>query len=653
MPVIQQNIPLLYYLMKSYSVRRNAFLLGKCYVKFSVNEVACILGLPNRGREFHFQRSPLSKYKHNDLVQEIDSLTIEEASPTLELRRVNALVRYVLAVLLFPLKGLKVPTCILEIQGLDDFGAVNWPMAIHSFLHSHFARMSDVAAREEMTNLGYLEGCSVILVVWFFEHTKLAAPISEMAVPRLHRWSPKISISATQCSELQVKLSKPDNVRRALVYISVEEQDLLGEEEEVDSSDFEEENRRLKKEIKEREEAKEIKEKRDRVKKLKEKRVREKKKMEEEERKREVVKEMKEEKRVREKKKREEEEKKREERFKGYVDDLKHFIQGKFDALAALFREGRPSASLLQTPPSSPPRSSPKEEALKEEEDEKALITYLTKTQTKKFTPVKGRQKKRKGDNLGHHSQAITKYPGRDHLSPQHRDVIDFVLSRYPDRDSIVIERGNIFISRVSLLDILGTEWVCSSHIDAYAYVLNSLIERDGNNMLRFLFVSSNHAYYKRCGKISRRLVDHITHDSFGGAEAIMIPCHVASHWVLLVGNLKGKYWDFYDSLPNPMHRSSLQENIRFLHEDRAEVLPGDIIDWPIHTVEGLPTQDNGNDCGIFVMKYMEASLGKDRVDWTRHTSWVKEMPRIRAEIVATLLQTFQTSLLTENGFCV
>ncbi|KAK8951296.1 putative ubiquitin-like-specific protease 1B [Platanthera zijinensis] len=112
-----------------------------------------------------------------------------------------------------------------------------------------------------------------------------------------------------------------------------------------------------------------------------------------------------------------------------------------------------------------------------------------------------------------------------------------------------------------------------------------------------------------------------------------MIPCHVASHWVLLVGNLKGKYWDFYDSLPNPMHRSSLRENIRFLHGDRAEVLPGDIIDWPIHTVEGLPTQDNGNDCGIFVMKYMEASLGKDRVDWTRHTSWAKEMPRIRAEI--------------------
>ncbi|KAK8958966.1 hypothetical protein KSP40_PGU016017 [Platanthera guangdongensis] len=41
-----------------------------------------------------------------------------------------------------------------------------------------------------------------------------------------------------------------------------------------------------------------------------------------------------------------------------------------------------------------------------------------------------------------------------------------------------------------------------------------------------------------------------------------MIPCHIASHWVLLVGNLKGRYWDFYDSLPNPMHMTSLRENV-------------------------------------------------------------------------------------------
>lgn len=162
MPTIQQNIPLLYYILRSYSPKRNGFLLGNFYVKLTVNQVACILGLPNRGREFHFERTPLSNFKHKDLVQELADLTVEESSPTLELRRINSLIKYVLAVLFFPLKGLKVPTCLVDFQGLEEFGDVNWPKAIHNFLHSHFAPMSQA---EEGTNLGYLEGCSIVLVV--------------------------------------------------------------------------------------------------------------------------------------------------------------------------------------------------------------------------------------------------------------------------------------------------------------------------------------------------------------------------------------------------------------------------------------------------------------------------------------------------------
>ncbi|KAK8960483.1 hypothetical protein KSP40_PGU000697 [Platanthera guangdongensis] len=165
MPTIQQNIPLLYYIIRSYSARRNVFLLGKFYVKFTVNHVALILGLPNRGKEFQFDRIPLSNLKHKELVQELADLTVEDSSPTLESRRINALIRYVLAAFFFPLKGLKVPTCLLEFKGLEDFAAVNWPKAIHTFLYSHFAYMKEIAIGEEMKNLGYLEGCSVILVV--------------------------------------------------------------------------------------------------------------------------------------------------------------------------------------------------------------------------------------------------------------------------------------------------------------------------------------------------------------------------------------------------------------------------------------------------------------------------------------------------------
>ncbi|KAK8956138.1 hypothetical protein KSP40_PGU005861 [Platanthera guangdongensis] len=131
--------------------------------------------------------------------------------------------------------------------------------------------------------------------------------------------------------------------------------------------------------------------------------------------------------------------------------------------------------------------------------------------------------------------------------------------------------------------------------------------------------------YLKSCGKISHRLVEHITHESVGAAEVIVMPCHVASHWVLLVANLKKQNWDFYDSMSNPTHR--------------------------LRVVEGLPTQDTGNDCGIFVMKYMEASVVEGPVDCKSHQTWGKDMPRIRAELVASFCRIFQSSLLKENGF--
>ncbi|KAK8926010.1 hypothetical protein KSP39_PZI018617 [Platanthera zijinensis] len=201
---------MLYYIIRSYTAKRNAFLLGKFYVKFTVNHVALILGLPNRGREFQFERIPLSNRKHKELARELADLTAEDSSPTLESRRINCLIRYVLTVLFFPLKGLKVPTCLLDFNGLENFAAVNWPKAIHTFLHSHFASMNEIAIGEEMTNLGYLE---------FLEHTTISSTCREMVTPRLHHWSSQLSFSASQCSRFQGQLSRKGGVSSPSLFV--------------------------------------------------------------------------------------------------------------------------------------------------------------------------------------------------------------------------------------------------------------------------------------------------------------------------------------------------------------------------------------------------------------------------------------------------
>lgn len=162
---IPQNIPLLHFLLLSYSTQKKAFLLGKYYVKFTINHVALILGLHNKGVDFHFKRLPLANILIKDLVKEIEELATEEWSANLDSRRMDALVKYVLAVLFFPLKGLKISESVNSVQGLKEFKKYNWPKAIHSFLHSQFDKFSKVAATKDDSHLGYIEGCSVLLAV--------------------------------------------------------------------------------------------------------------------------------------------------------------------------------------------------------------------------------------------------------------------------------------------------------------------------------------------------------------------------------------------------------------------------------------------------------------------------------------------------------
>lgn len=167
-PDIKQNIPLLSTLLKSYSAKHNAFLLGNVYVKFTANQIAMILGLPNQGVEFSFERSPFSSLQQKDVIDDIDRLAAAEWSENTEKMRVDTLVKYVLAKFLFPLQILKIPACLENFGGLQEFKRFNWPKTVHTFMHSQFRRLSRKArTKTEEESIGYLEGCSILLVVCF------------------------------------------------------------------------------------------------------------------------------------------------------------------------------------------------------------------------------------------------------------------------------------------------------------------------------------------------------------------------------------------------------------------------------------------------------------------------------------------------------
>ncbi|KAK8955766.1 putative ubiquitin-like-specific protease 1B [Platanthera guangdongensis] len=119
------------------------------------------------------------------------------------------------------------------------------------------------------------------------------------------------------------------------------------------------------------------------------------------------------------------------------------------------------------------------------------------------------------------------------------------------------------------------------------------------------------------------------------------MPCHLTNHWALLVCRLKDCKWEFYDSMKTKRHRSGLPGLVKLLHEEASRALPSDINDWPIVEVTGLPQQANGDDCGVFVLKFMEVVLSNEVISWSECCSWLAETGKFRAEIAADLLTTF------------
>ncbi|KAK8921376.1 hypothetical protein KSP39_PZI001479 [Platanthera zijinensis] len=119
------------------------------------------------------------------------------------------------------------------------------------------------------------------------------------------------------------------------------------------------------------------------------------------------------------------------------------------------------------------------------------------------------------------------------------------------------------------------------------------------------------------------------------------MPVHTPGHWSLLVCDLMRRKWDFYDSMPRSVHRTSLPTLVSAFYKDAHKALPSDLLTWKIEPVDKIPKQQGGTDCGVFVLKYMEAALSPSEIVWENHKNWQASMSRFRAEIAADFFRVF------------
>ncbi|XP_020573215.1 sentrin-specific protease 2-like isoform X1 [Phalaenopsis equestris] len=214
---------------------------------------------------------------------------------------------------------------------------------------------------------------------------------------------------------------------------------------------------------------------------------------------------------------------------------------------------------------------------------------------------------------------------------------------------------GHISVPRRYIDEFLGNGWLGNEQVDCFAMLMENKQCTAPQLYRSYLYVSPCHWLYRQ-GNV-KPFVEHITKDAIQNTELILIPIINNQHWILLVGTMNESKWRVYDSLPNRMHLAitqsivsynylkiehfldtfndwSLNTQIEHFLKDTSDAFEENLIKWPVVMTRGIPVQSNSYDCGVYVCKYMETLVRKEKVNWAEKKDWQELMHLFIVEIV-------------------
>lgn len=200
-------------------------------------------------------------------------------------------------------------------------------------------------------------------------------------------------------------------------------------------------------------------------------------------------------------------------------------------------------------------------------------------------------------------------------LSDKDEREVDALLCSSDDIDKIVVIHtpSNIEITKEKLQCLRPRGWLNDEVINLYIELLKEREKREPNRFLKCHFF--NTFFYKKltCGIAgydyqSVRRWTTFKRLGYGlvECEKIFVPVHRNAHWCLALINMKDKTLQYLESLVG-WGRDVLDILARYIVDElkdksNIEVEPSS---WTVVS-ESLPLQQNGWDCGMFMLKYID-----------------------------------------------
>ncbi|XP_034255305.1 uncharacterized protein LOC117653617 [Thrips palmi] len=170
-----------------------------------------------------------------------------------------------------------------------------------------------------------------------------------------------------------------------------------------------------------------------------------------------------------------------------------------------------------------------------------------------------------------------------------------------------LIVRGKDIKSVLGTSNLPQAKWLNDIVIDAY---LSLIAERSQKPGYPSVFVFSSFFYNRLCRSSYAGVQRHTIKlkKSLFHHDLVAIPINVGGHWVLATLDMRHKKISLYDSLGGRNH-SEILSNLRNYFSKECERRRGHecpIMSWSADCVD-TPLQTNGDDCGVFMCKFLEA----------------------------------------------
>lgn len=219
--------------------------------------------------------------------------------------------------------------------------------------------------------------------------------------------------------------------------------------------------------------------------------------------------------------------------------------------------------------------------------------------------------------------------------------------SRGPSSKVLVLhEPSNIEVSKEKFQCLRPGRWLNDEVINLYLELLKEREKKEPEKFLKCHFF--NTFFYKKlaCGKNGydyKSVKRWTTRRKLGyeliECDKIFVPVHKDVHWCLAIINMKENTFQYLDSLGG-MDGNVPRILARYIAEevkDKSNKVINTSL-WHEELVDDIPLQQNGWDCGMFMLKYIDfrsrglsLSFSQEHMEYFRKRT-AKEILRLRAD---------------------